>query len=127
MERPLEYMWDTDERALPDVPDDKFWWLALVQLEKAGAAQQLLSEEEEGAYVWVAVIAKEQSDVDRLIHAAARAEGLRVLSIEDHIVIEDLSEIEEADEHLASDLFDLSPSQRVAWGTWHVYYGEGEA
>lgn len=126
MERPLEYLWETDERALPDIPDDKFWWLALVQLEKAGP-QQLLADEEEGAYVWVAAIATEQADVDRLIHSAAKAEGLRVLSIEDHTVIEDLSEIEEADEHLASDVFDLSPGQRVAWGTWHVYYGEGEA
>lgn len=119
-------MWETEERSLPDVPDDKFWWLALVQLEKGGR-QDLLSEEEEGAYVWIAAIAKEQSDVDRLVSAAAKAEQLRILGIEDHTVVEDLEEIEEVDEHLAEDVFSLSPGQRIAWGTWHVYYGEGEA
>lgn len=126
MERLRELMWETEERSLPDVPDDKFWWLALVQLEKGGR-QDLLSEEEEGAYVWIAAIAKEQSDVDRLVSAAAKAEQLRILGIEDHTVVEDLEEIEEVDEHLAEDVFSLSPGQRIAWGTWHVYYGEGEA
>lgn len=126
MERPRELMWETDERTLPDIPDDKFWWLALVQLEKNGM-QDLLAEEEEGAYVWVAAIATELADVDQLIRAAADAERLRVIGIEDHTVVEDLSEIEEADEHLADDVFELGPGQRVAWGTWHVYYGEGEA
>ena len=119
-------MWETEERALPDVPDDKFWWLALVQLEKNGA-QTLLAEEEEGAYVWVAAIAREKPGVDRLIMSAAEIENLRVISIEDHTVVEDLAEIEEADEHLADDVLELGPGQRDAWGTWHVYYGEGEA
>ena len=126
MEGPRELMWETEDRALPDVPDDKFWWLALVQLEKNGP-QTLLAEEEEGAYVWVAAIAREKPDVDRLIRLAADVEHLRVIGIEDHTVIEDLGEIEEADEHLADDVLELGPGQRVAWGTWHVYYGEGEA
>jgi len=119
-------MWESEDPILPDVPDDQFWWLALVQLEK-DARQKLFNEEEEGAYVWVAAIAKNQPDVDRLIRKAARAEGLRVVGIEDHQVEEDLEEIEEADEHLATDVLERSENQRLSWGTWHVYYGDGEA
>ncbi|MEO1264622.1 MAG: hypothetical protein AAFV26_02830 [Pseudomonadota bacterium] len=121
-------MWESEEQeaVLPDIPDDKFWWLALVQLEKT-AKQNLFSEEEEGAYVWVAAVAKEKTDVDRLIQKAAKAESLRVISIEDHTVIEEIEEIADADEHLADDVLIAKPDQPLSWGTWHVYYGDGEA
>ncbi|MEM1306212.1 MAG: hypothetical protein AAGG99_01690 [Pseudomonadota bacterium] len=119
-------MLDLEEPVLPDIPDNQYWWLALVQLEKA-SGQNLLSEEEEGAYVWVAAVAEEPGDVDRLIQKAAKSEGLRVVAIEDHTVVEDLDEIEEADENLVNDVLDRDDGQRLAWGTWHVYYGDGEA
>lgn len=111
---------------LPDVPDHQFWWLALVQLEKT-SGQKLFNEEEEGAYVWIAAIATDEREVDRLVRKAAKGEGLRVISVEDHTVVEDLEEIEEADENLAGDVLDRQQGQRLAWGTWHVYYGDGEA
>ncbi|MEO1719092.1 MAG: hypothetical protein AAFR23_02565, partial [Pseudomonadota bacterium] len=72
-------------------------------------------------------IAEEPSDVNSLIEKAAKSEGLRVVGIEDHTVVEDLEEIEEADENLAGDVLDRDEGQRLAWGTWHVYYGDGEA
>ncbi|MEL6872339.1 MAG: hypothetical protein AAFO62_06030 [Pseudomonadota bacterium] len=121
-------MWESEdqEAVLPDIPDDKFWWLALVQLEKT-AKQKLFSEEEEGAYVWVAAVAKEKGDVDRLVQKAAKAEGLRVIAIEDHSVVEEIEEIADADEHLADDVLGHTSEAPLAWGTWHVYYGDGEA
>lgn len=119
-------MLETDVPVLPEIPDHQFWWLALVQLEKA-KGQRLFSDEEEGAYVWIAAVASDKQEVDRLVRRAAKREGLRVVGIEDHTVVEDLEEIEEADEHLAGDVLERDVEQRLAWGTWHVYYGDGEA
>jgi nucleotide-binding universal stress UspA family protein len=124
--RVVSQMLEAEVPVLPDIPDHQYWWLALVQLEKA-KSQTLFNDEEEGAYVWVAAVASEQAEVDKLIQKAAKAEGLRVVSIEDHTVVEDLEEIEEADEHLAGDVLDRETGQRLSWGTWHVYYGDGEA
>lgn len=124
--RQVVQMWESEAPALPAIPDDQFWWLALVQLEKK-KGQTVFSSEEEGAYVWVAAVAKDVADVDKLVRHAARTEGLRVVGIEDHTVVEDLEEIEEADEHLANDVLEGTRDQRLAWGTWHVYYGDGEA
>jgi hypothetical protein len=79
-------MLEAEVPVLPDIPDHQYWWLALVQLEKA-KSQTLFNDEEEGAYVWVAAVASEQAEVDKLIQKAAKAEGLRVVSIEDHWVV----------------------------------------
>ncbi|MGF1649278.1 MAG: hypothetical protein ACFCUN_02380 [Hyphomicrobiaceae bacterium] len=127
LEKAASPMWETEVAVLPAIPDDQFWWLALVQLEKA-PKQTLLADEEEGAYVWVAAVAKDRDDVDRLIRRAAKSEGLRVVSIDDHSVVEDLEEIEDVDENLASDVAESTlEDQPLLWGTWHVYYGDGEA
>jgi len=125
-EKAVWTMLELEEPVLPAIPDHQYWWLALVQLEKT-SGQNLFNEEEEGAYVWVAAIAAEPREVDRLIRKAARSQKLRVIGIEDHTVVEDLEEVEEADENLVGDILDRSEGQRLSWGTWHVYYGEGEA
>jgi len=53
--------------------------------------------------------------------------GLKLVEVDDLIEVFGPDDIDEIDDHLATDVRDFEEGHRTAWGTIRYYKGEGEA
>lgn len=75
----------------------------------------------------MAAIACDEDEAKHLLIQDVEHLGLRVVNITDEHEVFGEDEIEEIDEHLASNFKEIEPEKQTVWGTIHCYKGEGEA
>jgi hypothetical protein len=106
---------------------DERRWLALVTFERRDDEQEILPEWAHGAGGWMIAVAPDEETARRLLIRDVEYCGLRVLEIDDVQEVFSFTEVEEVDDHLATNLRDIEPGKQTVWGTIHGYKGEGEA
>ena len=102
-------------------------FIGLVTFEKGDDLMSILSEFAEGAVGWMAGKAQNSDQFTELLKVELAQIGLKLLEVEDIEMIDDLSDVTEFDEHLASNMKIWEPGRMTVWGTLHQYIGEGEA
>ena len=102
------------------------WWVALVTFERGDEVRDLPSTAQ-GACGWMLALAPDEDEARRLLVRDVERVGLRVLEIADEQEVFGEDEIEEIDEHLASNFRKIERGKQTVWGTIHCYGGEGEA
>lgn len=108
---------------LPSVAPGKSWWAGLCDVHKRTPGE-LMDENADGAYTWVAVPAASEEEASEAIMRAAQTEGLVVEGIEDLQPVSSLDEVRELDENLAESFASYSAGDTAAWGTLNLYEAE---
>lgn len=106
---------------------DGRWWVALVTFERRDEAQDILPEWAQGGCGWMVALASDEEAARSVLVRDLEHHALRVLEIADEREVFGEDEIEEIDEHLASNFRDIEPGKQSVWGTIQCYKGEGEA
>lgn len=106
---------------------DGRWWVALVTFERRDDEQDVLPYWAQGACGWMVALAPDENAARHLLKRDVEFQGLRVIEVADVREVFSEDEIEELDEHLASNFNDIEPETQTVWGTIHCYKGEGEA
>jgi hypothetical protein len=106
---------------------DGRWWVALVTFERRDEEQDILPDWAHGACGWMVALARDEEVARHLLQRDVEYHGLRVIEIENEREVYGEDEIEEIDDHLASNFRDIEPGRQTVWGTIHCYKGEGEA
>ena len=109
-----------------DMTDGR-WWIALVTFERLNDTQDFLPNWALGACGWMVAIAPDEDAARQLIVRDVEHHGLRVIEIADEHEVFGEDEIEDVDQHLASNFREIEPGKQTVWGTIHCYRGEGEA
>jgi hypothetical protein len=106
---------------------DGRWWVALVTFERRDEDQDILPYTAQGACGWMLALAPDEETARSLLVRDVEHVGLRVLEIADEQEVFGEDEVEDIDEHLASNFREMEPGRQTVWGTIHCYRGEGEA
>jgi hypothetical protein len=106
---------------------DGRWWLALVTFERRDEEQDILPDWAHGASGWMIALAPDEEAARQILVRDVEYRGLRVLEIDEDREVIGEDEIEEIDDHLASNFREIEPGKQTVWGTIHCYKGEGEA
>ena len=106
---------------------DGRWWVALVTFERRDEDQDILPDTAQGACGWMLALAPDEETARNLLVRDVEHVGLRVLEIADEQEVFGEDEVEDIDEHLASNFREMEPGRQTVWGTIHCYRGEGEA
>jgi hypothetical protein len=102
-------------------------WAALVTFERREEEQDVLPEWAHGACGWMVALAPDADAARCLLIRDVEYHGLRVIEIHDKREVFGEDEIEEIDNHLATNCREIEPGKQTVWGTIHCYKGEGEA
>lgn len=106
---------------------DGRWWAAIVTFERRNEEHNILPAWAHGACGWMVALAPDEAVARNLLQKDVEFHGFRVIEIENEREVFGEDEIEEIDDHLASNFRDIELGKKTVWGTIHCYKGEGEA
>jgi len=106
---------------------DGRWWVAMVTFERREDEQDILPDWAHGACGWMVALAPDEEAAREVLVRNVEYHGLRIIEVSDEQEVFSEEEIEEVDEHLATNFREIEPGKQTVWGTIHCYKGEGEA
>jgi len=107
--------------------DDERLWLALLTFERCAEGQDILPDWAHGACGWLLALAPDEEAARQVLIRDLENAGLRVLRIDKLREAFGEDDVEEVDDHLASNFRDIESGKQTVWGTIYGYSGEGEA
>ena len=95
--------------------------------ERCNEEQDLLPKWAHGACGWMVALAPDEEVARGLFIQDVEHHGVRVMEISDEREVFGEDEIEEIDDHLASNFREIETGRMTVWGTIYCYKGDGEA
>lgn len=95
--------------------------------ERCNQEQDLLPKWAHGACGWMVALAPDEEVARGLFIQDVEHHGVRVMEISDEREVFGEDEIEEIDDHLASNFREIETGRMTVWGTIYCYKGDGEA
>ena len=107
--------------------DAAHMFIALVTFEHDGDLHDILSPDGAGACCWMAAKTDDEGKLMPLFQSSLSKMGLKLVEVDDVTPIDSIDDVYDYDHHLAEDMMNWAVDQDLAWGTVHIYSGEGEA